>query len=58
MRKCILMFAFLIMVLLLAVFTDVKKNREFEHELGIGKDIGKDLTENTMLGAASHDSVK
>ncbi|SDD65214.1 hypothetical protein SAMN05421636_101315 [Pricia antarctica] len=54
MRKCILMFAFLVMVLLLAVFTDVKKNREFEHELG----IGKDLTENTMLGTTSHDSVK
>lgn len=49
-----LMFAFLITVLLLAVFTDVRKNPQFEHKL----DIGKDITENSMLSAASRDSIK
>ena len=54
MKKCMLMFALLITVLLLAVFTDVKQNPEFEHELGIGKDI----TENSMLAKESRDSIR
>ncbi len=49
-----LMFALLITVLLLTVFTDVKQNAEFENELGIGKDI----TENSMLAKESRDSIR
>ncbi len=49
-----LMFAVLITVLLLAVFTDVKKNQDFEEDLVIGEDV----TENLMFGAASRDSIK
>ncbi len=54
MKKCMLMFAVLITVLLLAVFTDVKKNPKFEQELVIGQDV----TENSTLGAAGRDSIR
>lgn len=49
-----LMFAILITVLLLAVFTEEKKNQNFEQELV----IGEGMTENLMLGAASQDSIR
>ncbi len=48
------MFALLIAVLFLAVFTKVEKSAEFEQELVIGVDV----TENSMLGAASRDSIR
>lgn len=54
MKKCILMFAVLITVLLLAVFTDVEKNPEFEQELG----IRENLNENLMVGATGQDSIR
>ncbi|WP_373516862.1 hypothetical protein [Pricia sp.] len=54
MKKCLLMFALLIAVLLLTVFTEVEKNPKFEQEFVIGKDI----IENTMLANESRDSIR
>lgn len=48
------MFALLITVLILAVFTEVKKNSEFEQE----RVIGEELTENTMLHKELRDSIR
>lgn len=49
-----LMFALLITVLVMAVFTDVKKDADFQHELGIGNHI----TENSIMDVANRDSIK
>ena len=54
MKKCMLMFALLITVLLLAVYTEVKQNSEFEQELAIGEDV----TENSLLGKEIRDSIR
>ena len=48
------MFAILVTVLLLAVFTDVEENVEFDKQLGIGEEI----TKHSALRTAVRDSLQ
>lgn len=48
------MFALLITALLLAVFTEVNKNSEFEQEL-VGRE---EVTENSTLNKVLRDSIR